>query len=104
MIHKKRMYRNSTEINQPDTPQPQVGKVWSWIDNFLQRADTATDLAYKIKTGEPVPAPATTSYKVNVGRTEPERGVFGMPKPWGTVIIVVFAGSIAYALYKMNKK
>lgn len=104
MIHKKRMYRNTTEINQPDTPQAETGKVWSWIDNFLQRADTATDLAYKIKTGEPVPNPATPTYQVKVGRDESEIGIFGIPKPWGAVIIVVFAGSIGYALYKMNKK
>ena len=119
MIHNERLYQNrryrntivpsatqdviprpGTEINQPDTPGATDGKGWTWIDRFLGTADKTTDLWWKIKTGESVPV-GGGGY--NLGRPEPGIGMFGIPKPWGAVILIGFVGIVGFSIYKLSK-
>jgi hypothetical protein len=123
MIHNKRLYtnrryRNSTDIvpsaTQDVIPKPTSGtainetdnssssSIWDTLDKFLGTADKSADVWWKWKTGENVVYDSSGS-RISIGRDDPNYGLFGMPKPWGAVILIGFVGIVGIAIYKLSK-
>jgi len=115
-LYRNRRYRNSTDIVPSATQDviPKTGSAinetdnsgsttfWDTLDKFLGTADKSADVWWKWKTGENVVYDSSGS-RISIGRDDPNYGLFGMPKPWGAVILIGFVGIVGIAIYKLSK-
>ena len=111
MIYNRRKYRNA--LNLPVTgilpegytpaPPPEEKRVWGILDKVFNVADQSVDIYGKLKDGRAAgsDSPSTT---VDFGTSEQKIGLFGMPTPWGAVILVTGLSVIGIVVYKKVKK
>ncbi len=89
----------NTDINEDAQPD---GKTWGVIDKIFGYGQGAADIWTQIKTGE---KPYQYGYdNPNLQWGESEKGLFGIRRPWGGVLVLSVLGITGIAIYKMSKK
>ena len=76
------------------------GTGWTVPDKIFGYLDKAGDIYNKIR----YPQPGDPDYVEIEAKLRAERaGIFGLPKPWGAVLLVGSAGLLAWGIYKLIK-
>lgn len=87
-----RKYRNAGDEDS--------GKGWFVTDKIFGYLDESVNLYNKLKSGEIT----QSEYEAELAIRKKNYGLFGMPQPWGTVVLLAGIGIIGLVIYKIATK
>jgi hypothetical protein len=92
MTHIDKGYRNATNVNTGG---------WSVTDKIFSYLDKAGHIYNQIR----YPQPGQSGYvDAQVALRQQQAGMFGLPKPWGFVLLVAVAGGVVWGVSSLVKK
>lgn len=84
-------YNNATDVSSGG---------WAVTDKIFGYLDKAGDIYNKIR----YPQPGDPDYIAEEARLRAERaGMFGLPKPWGAVLLIGGVALLGFGIYKLAK-
>jgi hypothetical protein len=76
------------------------GKGWDVADKIFGYMDDTVNLYNKLRSGEIT----QSEYDAAVAAKKTQYGIFGMPQPWGAVIIIGGVAFLGILIYKVATK
>lgn len=89
MQNLERKYRNAEE-----------GKGWFVTDKIFGYLDESVNLYNKLRSGEIT----QDEYEAELRIRKKQYGLFGMPQPWGAVVLFAGLGIAGFFIYKIATK
>ena len=78
----------------------ETGEGWFVTDKIFGYMDETVNLYNKLKSGEIT----QSEYDAELKLRKKQYGLFGMPQPWGTVVLITGLSIVGFIIYKVATK